>query len=115
MNRVLIVLLGLLLTSSGCGTGVSEPPALIGTLRSRHHTVHVHAGIRYTVEDAEGRSLASFVSDNELWALLPSLHRDLHEMLAGGTLLAGSRTRYDQDRMVHFQAFSGGDPKLFGE
>ena len=66
-----------------------QTPASIGTLRSRHHTVRIYAGLRYTVEDAEGRTLTTLATDAELRRQLPQLSRDLHHMLAHGELWAG--------------------------
>ena len=94
MNRLRLGLLGVLLVVAGCvrielPNGSKEMPASIGTLRSRHHTVHVYAGVRYTIQDAEGNTLATLVTDEELQKQLPKLSHELHQMFAGGTLWAG--------------------------
>jgi len=106
-----LALLGMLLLGGACmtesthevsrrageGTDALQPgpertlqtPAPLGTLQSRYHIVHIYAGLRYTVEDADGRTLATLATDAELREQLPQLSRDLHRMLAYGELWAG--------------------------
>lgn len=69
----------------------TETPALIGTLRSRNHTIHLYAG-RFTVEDANGQVLANLVTKEDFAKLLPELFGDFQQMYAEGELIADNRT-----------------------
>jgi hypothetical protein len=66
-------------------------PALIGSLRSRNHTIHLYAG-RFTIEDSEGKILANLVTEDEFAKLLPGLFGDFKHMYAEGRLIADNHT-----------------------
>ena len=66
-----------------------ETPPLIMTLRTRDRTVHVYAGRRYTIEDADGTLIGQLMFEDEFWAMQPQLYYDLHEMFAGDGPWAG--------------------------
>ncbi len=68
-----------------------EAPALIGTLRSRNHTIHLYAG-RFTVEDANGQVLANLVTEEDFAKLLPELFGEFQQMYAEEQLIADNRT-----------------------
>ncbi len=74
----------------------SEPaaqvaPALIGSLRSRNHTIHLYLG-RFTIEDSDGQVLASLVTEDEFAKLLPELFGNYKQMYVEGLLMADDRT-----------------------
>ena len=66
-------------------------PDLIGSLRSRNHTIHVYVG-RFTIEDSDGQVLANLVTEDEFAKLLPGLFGDFRQMYAEGRLIADNRT-----------------------
>ena len=66
-----------------------ETPPLIMTLRTRDHCVHIYAGRRYTLEDADGKLIGRLMSEDEFRTMCPLVYSDLHEMFAGDGALAG--------------------------
>ena len=64
-----------------------EEPALIGSLRSRTHTIHLYAG-KLTVEDANGKVLARLINQEQFSMLLPDLFSEFRQMYAGGQIIA---------------------------
>ncbi len=62
-------------------------PALIGSLRSRNHTIHLYVD-RFTVEDSDGQILVNLVTEDEFARLLPGLFGDFKQMYAEGRLIA---------------------------
>ena len=81
----------------------TETPTLIGTLRSRNHTIHLYAG-RFTVEDADGQVLAHLVTEEDFAKLLPELFGDFRRMYADGQLIADARTHSDLSTGCFFSA-----------
>ncbi len=66
-----------------------EVPALIGTLQTRRNSIRIYAGLRYSVQDANGKALAVLITDDELWDQFPGLFYDLKHALAVRPLWAG--------------------------
>ncbi len=64
-----------------------ETPPLIGSLRSRQHTIHMYVG-KFTVEDANGKVLAQLVNENQFSRLLPELFDDFKKMYANEQMTA---------------------------
>lgn len=76
---------------SASGPPVQVAPALIGSLRTRTHTIYMFVG-RFTIEDSDGQVLANLVTDDEFSKLLPELFGNYKLMYAEGTLMADNRT-----------------------
>ncbi len=62
----------------------SSSATVIVVLETRNHKVHLVAGNRYTIEDADGKQLASNLTDREFADRFPDLHRATKEALATG-------------------------------
>jgi hypothetical protein len=60
-------------------------PELVGTIRTREHTVHIHTGQRYTVEDSDGEILVSHLPVDVLREQLPEIFDALDGALAADT------------------------------
>ncbi len=83
---------------------LQSAPALIGTLRTRDHSIHIYAG-RFTVEDAEGGMMAELVTKSELAQLLPDVFDQVKAMLAEGQRHAGD---WVQDDTLFHESTHGG-------
>ena len=93
MNRLRFAIGGMLLGLASCVPIPAIQPdskPLIGTLKSRHHTIHVYAGaeLRYTVEDAAGETLVEIASPDDFLKVFHELYVDLQRILAANTLWA---------------------------
>ena len=102
MNKLRFAVGGMLLGTASCVSIPAiqqESQPLIGTLTSRHHTIHVYAGTepQYTITDSAGKTLATMASPDDLRKAMPYLYFDLQRMLASDTVWAGSRSRDDLD------------------
>lgn len=75
---------------NGQAANVEEPP-LLGSLRSREHTIYLYAG-KFSVEDASGKLLARLVDQKQFSSLLPELFSEFEQMYADGEFIADNRT-----------------------
>lgn len=71
--------------------GAGQEPALIGSLRSRTHTIHLFTG-KFTVEDADGKVLAKLVDEKQFALMLPDLFDEFKQTYADGRGFADNRT-----------------------
>ena len=79
----------------------AEQLPLIGTLRSRNHTIYLYAG-KFSVEDANGKLLARLVDREQFSALLPKLFSEFDQMYAEREFLADNHTRAKlSDRWIY--------------
>ncbi len=86
-NAVLVGLLialpaPVLLAQGAPGAKTDRPAPVIGYLKTRHHTIALLAGGRYTIATRDGKTLARNVTRKQLQASDPSLHRLLERAVA---------------------------------
>ena len=83
---------------AGPGTDVSvKDLVLLGSFRSRKHTVHVYTGQRYTIETADGRIVGELLTEEEFARRYPTLLAEFRGAIADdGYLLWG---RHPNDKL----------------
>ena len=73
------------LSISPGGVGASEDTGIIGFLQMREHKITIRstpAGIRYSVQSADGRAVAMSLDASQLEARFPRLHQVLDSGVA---------------------------------
>ncbi len=56
--------------------------ALIGSVRTRTHTVRLYAGDRYSIRDADGQVIAADLTGGQFAERFGDLYEDTHEALS---------------------------------
>jgi len=89
----------------------TDPPALIGTLRSRRHTIHLYPG-KFTVEDSDGKVLANLVTKEAFAELLPDVFAEFQHWYADSRILADNHTRASLPAGWSYSTTSAGEKTI---
>lgn len=78
---------------------IARSPVLVGSLRSRHRTLHLYSDGKCSIESPDGETLADRITQREMAELYPHIQSELRTYLAAAR--ADSRREFDEPGVLY--------------